>query len=124
MSPKLHRRTPSSAHTYRLLIFKELANLLACAVLSKRCVHSSKEAELCGTFRTSSSIASTGSFIPLRLLGCFARQTQSQLLWRPSCFPSSALLGAFPDSLHNSADYPTRAIISDRFVNTLIAREA
>jgi hypothetical protein len=24
MLPKLHRRTPSSAHTYRLLIFKEL----------------------------------------------------------------------------------------------------
>jgi hypothetical protein len=61
MSPKLHRRTPSSAHTYRLLIFKELANLLACAVLSKRCVRSSKEAELCGTSRTSSSTASTNS---------------------------------------------------------------
>jgi hypothetical protein len=25
MTPKLHRRTPSSAHTYRLLIFKEPA---------------------------------------------------------------------------------------------------
>ena len=29
MSPKLHRRTPPSAHTYRLLIFKELQNSLS-----------------------------------------------------------------------------------------------
>jgi len=61
MSPKLHRRTPSSAHTYRLLIFKELANSLACAALSKRYVRSSKEAKLCGTFRPSSSTASADS---------------------------------------------------------------
>ena len=33
MSPKLHRRTPPSAHTYRLLIFKELQNSLAFALL-------------------------------------------------------------------------------------------
>ena len=37
MSPKLHRRTPSSAHTYRLLIFKELQNSLAFALLSLTC---------------------------------------------------------------------------------------
>ena len=37
MSPKLHRRTPSSAHTYRLLIFKEPQNSLAFALLSVAC---------------------------------------------------------------------------------------
>ena len=37
MSPKLHRRTPPSAHTYRLLIFKELQNSLAFAVLFTAC---------------------------------------------------------------------------------------
>ncbi len=37
MSPKLHRRTPSSAHTYRLLIFKELQNSLAFALLFVAC---------------------------------------------------------------------------------------
>ena len=37
MLPKLHRRTPPSAHTYRLLIFKELQNSLAFALLSIVC---------------------------------------------------------------------------------------
>jgi hypothetical protein len=60
MLPKLHRRTPSSAHTYRLLIFKELIRtsirwLSPDSSVTKRFVCNSKEAELCGLFITSSS---------------------------------------------------------------------
>jgi hypothetical protein len=60
MLPKPHRRTPSSAHTYRLLIFKELIRtnirwLSPDSSLAKRFVCNSKEAELCGFFVAPSS---------------------------------------------------------------------
>jgi hypothetical protein len=60
MLPKHHRRTPSSAHTYRLLIFKELFRtdirwLSPVSFFANRFVCNSKEAELCGLFGASSS---------------------------------------------------------------------
>jgi hypothetical protein len=71
MLPKHHRRTPSSAHTYRLLIFKELIRtsirwLSPVSSVAKRFVCNSKEAELCGLFVTSSSGLLITFYSPLK----------------------------------------------------------
>ena len=121
MSPKLHRRTPSSAHTYRLLIFKELANLLACAVLSKRCVRSSKEAELCGTFRTSSSTASTDSSSAC-VAGLFCPSNTEPAIMEAFLLAVKRLVERSVESPHQSTAYPAHIGSFLTFLKTLWLR--
>ncbi len=98
MSPKLHRRTPSSAHTYRLLIFKEPANSSAFAALSNRFVRSAKKRNYAGLSEFRQAFCRL-FFYPPALSGCFAHQPQSQLLWGTFFFPSSVCCTLFSDPI-------------------------
>jgi hypothetical protein len=124
MSPKLHRRTPSSAHTYRLLIFKEPANSSAFAALSKRCVRSAKKRNYAGLCEVRQAFRRL-FFYPPALSGCFAHQLQSQLLWGTFFSPSSACFTLFPGPI-SLPNWQSRTLLRlfMAFLKTAFVREA